>query len=35
MVWDKDQVPINLCTWHVLKEWHLHSMEKIKDNEMR
>ncbi len=25
-------MPIYLCTWHVLKVWHLHSMEKIKEN---
>ncbi len=23
------------CTWHVLKAWRLHSMEKIKDSEVR
>ncbi len=35
IVWGDDQVPIYLCAWHVLKAWHLRSMEKIKDNEMR
>jgi hypothetical protein len=35
IVWGDDQVPIYLCTWHVLKAWRLCSMEKIKDNEMR
>ncbi len=35
IVWGDDQVPIYLCAWHVLKAWHLCSMEKIKDNEMR
>jgi len=34
-VWGDDQVPIYLCAWHVLKAWRLHSMEKIKDNEMQ
>ncbi len=29
IVWGKDQVPIYLCTWHVLKTWPLCS---IKDN---
>jgi len=32
IVCGEDQVPIYLCAWHVLKAWHLHSMEKIKDN---
>jgi len=33
IVWgEEDQMPIYLCAWHVLKAWHLHSMEKIKDN---
>jgi hypothetical protein len=35
IVWGDDQVPIYLCAWHVLKAWRLHSMEKIKNNEMR
>jgi hypothetical protein len=35
IVWGDDQMSIYLCAWHVLKAWHLHSMEKIKDNEMR
>ncbi len=35
IVWADNQVPIYLCTWHVLKAWHLRLMEKIKDNEMR
>ncbi len=35
IVWGDDQVPIYLCAWHVLKVWHLRSMEKIKDIEMR
>jgi len=30
-----DLIPIFLCTWHVLKAWHLCSMEKIKDSEVR
>ncbi len=33
-VWGDNQMPIYLCAWHILKVWHLHSMEKIKDNEM-
>ncbi len=35
IVWANDQVSIYLCIWHILKVWHLRSMEKIKDNEMR
>ncbi len=35
IVWGNDQVPIYLCAWHVLKAWHLRSMEKITDNEMQ
>jgi len=35
IVWGDDQMPIYLCTWHVLKAWRLRSMEKIKDNEMQ
>ncbi len=35
IVWDDNQVPIYLYVWHVLKAWCLHSMEKIKDNEMQ
>ncbi len=35
IVWGDDQVPIYLCTWHVLKVRCLHSMEKIKDNEVQ
>jgi hypothetical protein len=27
-----NQMPIYFCAWHVLKAWHLCSMEKIKDN---
>jgi hypothetical protein len=30
-----DKVPIYLCCWHVLKAWHLHGIEKIKDVEVR
>jgi hypothetical protein len=33
-MWGDDQVPIYLWAWHVLKVWHLHLMEKIKNNEM-
>jgi len=29
-----DKVPIYLCYWHVLKAWHLHGTEKIKDVEV-
>jgi hypothetical protein len=32
IVWGEDQVAIYLCSWHVLKAWHLCLMEKIKDN---
>jgi hypothetical protein len=32
IVWDKDQVFIYLCAWHVLKAWHLRLMEKSKNN---
>jgi hypothetical protein len=35
IVWGNDQMPIYLCTWHVLKAWRLRSMEKIKDNEVQ
>jgi hypothetical protein len=28
-------IPKFFCTWHVLKAWHLHSMEKIKDSKVR
>jgi hypothetical protein len=35
IVWNQNLVPIFLCTWHVLKAWHLHSMEKIKDPKVR
>jgi hypothetical protein len=35
IVWGKDQMPIYLCAWHVLKAWSLCSMEKIKDNGVR
>jgi hypothetical protein len=31
----QDHVLIFLCAWHVLKAWHLHSMEKIKDSNVR
>jgi hypothetical protein len=34
IVWGDDQVPIYLCAWHVLKVWHLRSIEKIKNNEI-
>ncbi len=33
--WGMDKVPIYLCCWHVLKAWHLHGIEKIKDVEVR
>jgi hypothetical protein len=32
IVWGEDHVFIYLYAWHVLKAWHLYSMEKIKDN---
>jgi hypothetical protein len=35
IVWGDDQVPIYLYAWHILKAQRLHSMEKIKDNEVR
>ncbi len=35
IVWGDNQVSIYFCAWHVLKVWHLRSMEKIKDNEVR
>jgi len=35
IVWGNNQVPIYLCVWHVLKAWHLHLMEKTKNNEVR
>jgi hypothetical protein len=35
IVWGDDQMPIYLCAWHILKAQHLHSMEKIKDNEVQ
>ncbi len=35
ILWGNDQVPIYLCAWHILRAWCLHSMEKIKNNEMR
>jgi hypothetical protein len=34
IMWGNNQVPIYLCAWHILKVWCLHSMEKIKDNEV-
>jgi hypothetical protein len=34
IVWSKYKVPIFLYAWHVLKAWHLWSMEKIKNKEM-
>jgi hypothetical protein len=34
-VWGQDLIQIFLYAWHVLKAWHLHSMEKIKDSEVR
>ncbi len=34
-MWNQDPILIFLCTWHVLKAWHLHSMEKIKDPKVR
>ncbi len=27
-MWIEDQIPIYLCAWHVLKVWHIRSMEK-------
>jgi hypothetical protein len=35
IVWSLDHVPNFLCAWHVLKAWCLHSMEKIKDFDVR
>jgi hypothetical protein len=35
VVWAIENIPIFLCAWHVLKTWHLHVMEKIKDVEVR
>ncbi len=35
IMWGDNHVLIYLCTRHVLKVWCLHSMEKIKDNEVR
>ncbi len=35
IVWGQNLVPIFLYAWHVLKAWCLHSMEKIKDLEVR
>ncbi len=35
IVWGNNQVPIYLWAWHILKPWHLRSMEKIKNNEVR
>ncbi len=35
IVWGDDQMPIDLCAWHILKVQRLHSMEKIKDNEVQ
>jgi len=32
IMWGEDQVSIYLCAWHVLKVWHLHLMEIIKNN---
>jgi hypothetical protein len=34
-VWGENEVPIYLCTWHVLEVWRLWSREKIKDSEVR
>jgi hypothetical protein len=34
IVWGDEQLPIYLYVWHILKAWHLRSMEKIKDNEV-
>ncbi len=34
-MWGRNLVLIFLCTWHVLEAWHLHSIEKIKDLEVR
>jgi hypothetical protein len=34
-VWGQKPIPNFLCTWHVLKAWRLHSMEKIKDSKVR
>ncbi len=35
IMWADNQMPIYLCAWHILKVWHLRSMEKIKDSEVR
>jgi hypothetical protein len=35
VVWGMDKVPIYFCCWHVLKPWHLHDTEKIKNVKMR
>jgi hypothetical protein len=32
MVWGEDQMPIYICVWHILKFWHLHLMENVKNN---
>ncbi len=34
-MWSRNLFLVFLCTWHVLKEWHLESMEKIKDRKVR
>jgi hypothetical protein len=34
-VWVQNLVPIFFYAWHVLKAWHLHSMEKIKHSDVR
>jgi hypothetical protein len=33
IVWAMENILIFLCVWHILKAWHLHAMEKIKDVE--
>ncbi len=35
IVWGYNQVLIYLWAWHVLNVWCLHSMEKIKDDEVQ
>jgi hypothetical protein len=34
IVWGNDQMFVYRCAWHILKAWCLHSIEKIKDNEV-
>jgi len=33
--WVTNNIPIFPYAWHVLKAWHLHVMEKIKDVEVQ